>query len=53
MDTVSTKIETSTVNIFAPIGLLKGSMKNGSFLRLNDVGEIQLKKDESSKLTLY
>jgi hypothetical protein len=53
VDTVSATIQTSTVHIFAPIGLLQGSMKNGSFLRLNDVGEIQLKKDESSRLSLY
>jgi hypothetical protein len=53
LDTVSAKIESSTVNIFSPVGLLQGYMKDNAFLRLTEIGEIQLKKDQSSRLTLY
>jgi hypothetical protein len=50
LDTVSATLERSQVNIFSLVGLLKGSMKNESAVRVNDVQEIQLKKDESSRL---
>jgi hypothetical protein len=53
LDTVSATIDRSTVNIFSPIGLIQGLMKNEAFLRLNNIKEIQVKKDESSRLFLY
>jgi hypothetical protein len=53
LDTVSVRAERSTVNISSPVGILQGSIKNGAFLHLYNLEEIQLKKDESSKLSLY
>ena len=53
LDTVSATIDNSQVLISSPVGLLQGSMKNNSLLRLNDIDEIQFKKDETSKMTLY
>jgi hypothetical protein len=53
LDTVSASVEHSQVNIFSPVVLLSGSMKSESVLRVNDAQEIQLKKDESSKLLLF
>jgi len=53
VDTVSAQIEASTVNIYSPLILLQGSIKNQSILRLGDAQEIQLKKDESSRLNLH
>jgi hypothetical protein len=52
LDTLSTTIEGSEVHINSPIGRLQGSMKNNAYLRLNSLKEIQLKKDESSRLLL-
>ena len=37
----------------APIRILRGSMKNKSFLRATDIDEIQFIKDDSSRLSLY
>jgi hypothetical protein len=53
LDTLSTTIEGSEVHINSPIGRLQGSMKNNAYLRLNGLKEIQLKKDESSRLLLF
>ena len=53
VDTLSAKIERSQVNIYSPVGLVQGTMKNDSFLRLINIGEIQLKKDESSRLNMF
>jgi hypothetical protein len=53
LDTLSAKIENSEVLIYSPVGLLEGSMKNNSFLRMNAIGEIQFKKDETSRVNFY
>ena len=53
LDTLSATIEGSEVLINSPVGLVQGSMKNNSSLRLGDIQEIQLKKDESSRLNSY
>ena len=53
VDTLSATIEESRIHIYSPIGVLQGSMKNSSFLQLNNINEIQLKKDENSRLNLY
>lgn len=53
LDTLSANIEGSQVHISSPVGLVQGSMKNNSLLRLGDIREIQLKKDESSRLNIY
>jgi hypothetical protein len=52
LDTVSASVEHSQVNIFSAVGLLSGSMKNGSVLRVNNAQEIQFRKDESSRLNM-
>lgn len=53
VDTVSIKLETSTVNIYSPLTLLQGSIKNQSVLRIGDTREFQLTKDESSRLSTH
>lgn len=53
VDTVSVRIENSTVNIYTPLKRVQGSLKNQSFLHVGDAQEIQLKKDESSNLSLH
>lgn len=54
VDTVSFTLEASTVNIYSPLMNLQGSLHNQSFLEHHrDVQEIQLKKDESSKLSMH
>jgi len=53
LDTLSAKIDSSEVLISSPVGLLEGSMKNKSVLRMNDIDEIQFKKDETSRFNLY
>jgi hypothetical protein len=53
VDTASVSIDQSQIFISSPAGLVKGSMKNKSLMHLNEVQEIQLKKDGDSKLTIY
>ena len=53
IDTLSAKIDNSEVSISSPVGLLQGSMKNNSSLNLSDINQIQFKKDETSRLTMY
>jgi hypothetical protein len=53
VDTVSAKIETSTVNIYSSLKLFQGSLKNQSWLRISDAQEIQLTKDESSSMNMH
>lgn len=53
LDTLSANIEESQVLIAAPVKVLNGSMKNNSFLRVNDIGEIRIKKDVTSRLNVY
>jgi hypothetical protein len=54
VDTLYFALEKSTLNIYSPLIRLQGSLHNQSFLEhLSNVEEIQLKKDESSKLSVY
>lgn len=53
LDTLRATIDNSDVHIAAPIGFLRGSMKNKSSLRASDIHEIQFLKDDSSRLSLY
>jgi hypothetical protein len=53
LDTLSTNLEQSQVHLSSPVGLLEGSITNKSLLELGEIGEIKLKKDESSKLAVY
>jgi hypothetical protein len=53
VDTASVNIDKSQLFISSPAGLVKGSLKNKSSMHLNEVQEIQLKKDGDSKLTIY
>ncbi|HYG02093.1 MAG TPA: hypothetical protein VD927_06575 [Chryseosolibacter sp.] len=53
IDTLSGRMEKSEVNIYSPLGVVQGDIKDGTLLRLTDIGEIQLKKDESSRLMIY
>lgn len=53
LDTLQARIDNSNVHIAAPIRVLRGSMKNKSFLRAGDIDEIQFVKDDSSRLSLY
>jgi hypothetical protein len=52
LDTLSANIEGSDVHIYSPIGIVQGSMKKASFLNLDDIQEIRLKIDESSRLNV-
>lgn len=52
LDTVSASMERSQVNIYSSVGLLNGSMKSESVLRMNDAQEIQFRKDGSSRLNM-
>ena len=53
VDTLSLKIDDSHLTISSPIGFLNGSIRNKAFLQLHDIAEIQLKKDESSRVNMY
>ncbi|MBX2970406.1 MAG: DUF4097 family beta strand repeat protein [Cyclobacteriaceae bacterium] len=53
LDTLSAQLDKSQVNILSPVGILQGSLKNSASMRLNDLEEIQIKKDKSSRLLLY
>ena len=53
LDTLSANIEGSHVSINSPVAVMTGTVKNEGFLRMSDVREIQLKKDESSNVTLH
>jgi hypothetical protein len=52
LDTLAATIERSQVNVFCSVSLVQGSIRNGAFLRVNNADEIQLKKDDSSRLNL-
>jgi hypothetical protein len=53
VDTLSATIDRSEVHINSSVGVLQGSMKNDAYLRLNEIKDIHLKKDESSRLNVY
>lgn len=53
LDTLSTQLDDSQATIELPLTLLKGSIKNRSYLRVGGAEEIQFKKDGTSSLYLY
>lgn len=50
LDTVATTIDASQASIYSSVEVLQGTMKRNSYLHLNGTREIQLRKDESSRL---
>ena len=52
LDTLSAQIEGSEVQLSAPVGVLQGSMENNAHLRAGDIREIQLRKDDGSRLNI-
>ena len=53
IDTLSVQMQHSEATIYAEVGLLKGSLENASIMRMQDMEEMQLKKDKSSRLNVY
>jgi hypothetical protein len=53
IDTVSANVEGSEIHIYAPIRILQGSLINKAFMQVTEVLEIQVKKDESSRLNMH
>ncbi|HEY0768822.1 MAG TPA: hypothetical protein VGD31_00625 [Sphingobacteriaceae bacterium] len=53
IDTLSTSAESSEMNVDTKVAVLKGSINEGSVLGLNDIGDLQLKKDASSRLRMH
>lgn len=52
IDTLSLQLESSqiTMHTLSPAKLLKGSLKNNSYLRITAPGEVQFTKDETSRV---
>lgn len=53
LDTMEAKITESQLIVSSPVGSLKGTVENHSLVRLNEVEEIQLKKDLNSDLNIF
>ena len=53
VETMFVEMEASTVNVHSPLITLQGSLKNQSRLLIEDAQEIQLKKDDNSRLNVY
>jgi hypothetical protein len=53
LDTLSARIDGSQLHVLAPVGLVQGSIENNSRLQLNELQEIQVKKDKGSRLFMY
>jgi hypothetical protein len=53
LDTLSATVDRSDAHVNSLVGFVRGSVTNGSFLRLSGIREIQLKKDETSNLNMY
>lgn len=53
LDTLSAEIEASQTYIWSSLKRLKGSMTNNAFLRVQNVDDIQLKKDNTSTINWY
>lgn len=53
LDTLSLNIKESEMQVWSPVGLVEGSMKGKSSLRLTLIEEITLKKDVTSTLSIY
>jgi hypothetical protein len=53
LDTLSVNVDESQVLVSSSVDVVEGSIKNNARVHLNDIRDIQLRKDESSKLNLY
>ncbi len=53
VNTLSLNLKDSEMQVWSPVGLLEGSMKNKSSLRLTLIEQITLKKDMTSTLSIY
>lgn len=53
VNTLSLNLKDSEMEVWSPVGLVEGSMKNKSSLRLTLIEEITLKKDMTSTLSIY
>jgi hypothetical protein len=53
IDTLLVNADRSDAHVNSLVGFVRGSVTNGSFLRISGIREIQLKKDESSNLNMY
>lgn len=52
LDTLSAEAGKSQVNIFTPVGVLQGKITQGTFMRVQEIEQIQVKKDKSSRLMM-
>lgn len=53
LDTLSAEIEASHTYVWSSLKRLEGSMTNNAFLRVQNVDDIQLKKDSTSTINWY
>jgi hypothetical protein len=53
VDTLSLNLKDSEMEVWSQVGLVEGSMKDKSSLRLTHIEEITLKKDITSALSIY
>jgi hypothetical protein len=53
LDTLSATVDGSQVVVHSPVGFVGGSMTNRAMMQLGKTQNIQLKEDESSRLTVY
>lgn len=53
VNTLSLNLKDSEMEVWSPVGLVEGSMKNKSSLRLTLIEQITLKKDVTSNLSIY
>jgi hypothetical protein len=52
VDSLSARAERSQVNIYSPVGVVQGSITDGTQFHITGLEEIQLKKDKSSVLMI-
>lgn len=53
LETITANIEGSQVMVSSPVGLVRGALKDDSFMQLFDIRDIQVTKDASSTLRMY
>jgi hypothetical protein len=53
IDSLSAEVDRSEAHVNSLVGFVRGSITNDSFLQLSGIREIQMKKDESSKLNMF
>jgi hypothetical protein len=52
LDSLSAQTERSHVSISSTVKVLQGSINDGTFLYVGDIDDIQLKKDNTSRLVI-